>query len=147
MKILFVCDGNTCRSPIAEFLLKDKLEKANITSVEVASCGINVLSNEQMSPLAVKALASKDINDCTHNAAVITDDAVNNADYIFTMSYRQKNIVSNYYRTQKARCIGELTQSEEIEDPYGKDYEAYESALNKLDVATDYIMNNIIRNN
>ena len=37
MKIAFVCHGNICRSPMAEFILKDMLAKENMTGVEVSS--------------------------------------------------------------------------------------------------------------
>ena len=40
-KILFVCHGNICRSPMAEFVLKDMLKKEGISGVEVASCAVS----------------------------------------------------------------------------------------------------------
>ncbi len=45
MKILFVCYGNICRSTMAEFLLKDKLQKLNIKGVTVASKGTSYEEN------------------------------------------------------------------------------------------------------
>ncbi len=41
VKILFVCHGNICRSPMAEFVLKDMLKKEGITGVEVASVAVS----------------------------------------------------------------------------------------------------------
>ena len=41
IKILFVCHGNICRSPMAEFVLKDMLKKEGISGVEVASCAVS----------------------------------------------------------------------------------------------------------
>lgn len=96
MKILFVCTGNTCRSPIAEFLLKDKLKKANVQDVEVSSCGVNVLDGEPLTPLTVEALKEIGIENASHTATIITKESVINSDLIFTMSERQKNIVNNY---------------------------------------------------
>lgn len=45
MKILFVCYGNICRSPMAEFLLKDRLKKLNVTGVTVHSKGTSYEEN------------------------------------------------------------------------------------------------------
>ena len=39
MRILFVCHGNICRSTMAEFVMKDLVEKAGITDIEIASAG------------------------------------------------------------------------------------------------------------
>ena len=41
MKILFVCHGNICRSPMAEFIMKDLLKKAGISNVQVDSVAVS----------------------------------------------------------------------------------------------------------
>ena len=41
MKILFVCHGNICRSPMAEFVMKDLLRQAGLEGVEVASAALH----------------------------------------------------------------------------------------------------------
>jgi len=55
-KIIFVCTGNICRSPMAEFLLKDYLKKNKITSVTVSSAGLS--AGDEMSAEARAALAA-----------------------------------------------------------------------------------------
>ena len=40
MKILFVCTGNTCRSPMAQAIAEDYIKKHNIKNIEISSCGI-----------------------------------------------------------------------------------------------------------
>ena len=47
MKILFVCAGNICRSPIAEFIAKHFIKQNQIKDVEVKSCGLNGFHNGQ----------------------------------------------------------------------------------------------------
>ena len=47
--IIFVCTGNTCRSPMAEIILKTKLKNAGITDVKVSSAGLCASLGEKMS--------------------------------------------------------------------------------------------------
>ena len=86
IKILFVCHGNICRSPMAEFVLKDMVKKAGLEGWKIASCAV---SREELGnpvyPPARRELASHGIGCDGHHARQITQSDVDSFDHIYFM--------------------------------------------------------------
>lgn len=84
MNILFVCTGNTCRSPMAEALLKHKLKDVN-----VQSAGIYAAEGQRANTNAIEVLKEKQI-ELVHRSQMITDKLLEWADVILTMTTQHK---------------------------------------------------------
>ena len=85
-KVLFVCHGNICRSPMAEFVLKDMLKKAGVTGVEVASVAVSTeeLGNPVYPP-ARRELARHGIGCEGKHSRQITQKDVDSYGFIYYM--------------------------------------------------------------
>lgn len=91
VKILFICTGNTCRSPLAEGLLRQMAEQQNL-SVEVKSAGISAMQGAPISPHSRTILQRKGIA-WTHSSQPATADLIQWADIVLTMTTSHKSIV------------------------------------------------------
>ena len=95
IKILFVCHGNICRSPMTEFVMKDMVEKAGLTrEIYVASAAA---SREEIGnpvyPPARKELARHGLGCEGKTARQITAQDLEEYDYIYSMdSYNQRRL-------------------------------------------------------
>lgn len=89
MKIVFVCAGNICRSPMAEALLREKLERQGIAGIQVSSCGLeaNPWSTAEPRLRLVIGSAHRTLKD--FRSRPITEEIVRKADLVLTMEERQ----------------------------------------------------------
>ena len=92
VKILFICHGNICRSPMAEFILKDMVAKAGLTDrFEIASAAV---SREEIGnpvyPPARRELAAHGIGCQGHHARQVTVEDYRHYDRIYYMDASNK---------------------------------------------------------
>lgn len=155
MNILFVCTGNTCRSPMAEGLFKDMLKKNKISGIHVSSAGISVFPGEDANEKSIKALIEKGIDIKSHRAKQLSDEILN-ADLLLTMTSGHKDLIEGYFignlekrpkvftlKEFASKISGEKLLNKDIADPFGRSYSIYLKTRDEIEGELVKILKNI----
>ena len=130
-RILFVCSGNTCRSPMAEAVCKDLIKKRNL-DIEARSAGIMAPVGCPMSENAARALEHAGITGFTHEAEELTPEAVDWADSIYVMTKAHQDAVLESFPDLEDKIHLLRSDMGDIVDPFGGDLSIYEEVLEQI---------------
>ena len=134
-RVLVVCTGNTCRSPLAAAMLGRALEAAGVRA-EVASAGIGAWDGSPASEGSYLVSLEHGLDLSTHRARLLTREMVDEANLILTMSRTHLARVRELGGGARAHLIGEFAgrsgQTAEVADPFGGELDDYREAFQAL---------------
>lgn len=139
MNILFVCTGNTCRSPMAEGLFKKMLAEKNIDNVTCSSAGLFAMTGDEVTPNSVKACERFETDISSHRARRITSYILDETDKFVCMTHEHAASLSMYVPSEKITVLGGG-----IPDPFGGDLEVYIKTANYIKTALALQFDDII---
>lgn len=150
MKILFVCLGNICRSPLAEGILKKKFEKLNIKGV-IHSAGFEPYHEGQHpDPRSVSTARKHDIDITSKVARLFSVEDFDNYDKIYVMDAMNYADVMRVARDDEDMSkvdyllnMSSPGSDNEVPDPYYGGADGFERVYEMMDLACDRIIGDI----
>ena len=131
--IIFICTGNTCRSPMAEALFKQKIENKGY-DFEVLSRGLSVIEGQPAAENAVEAVKEYGGNLTAHRATTLKKEELESADLLVCMTDEHKRILTSIgISDSKIEVLG-------VADPYMCDLAAYRECAKSIKVKLDKVL-------
>lgn len=131
VRVLFVCSGNTCRSPLAEAVLQRERP-----GWQVASAGVGATPGAPATAAAMRAAARRGLDLTGHRSRRVGEEDLRAADVCLTMTEGQRAALAERYPALAGRVLtlaDAAGEEGDVEDPYGGDDEAYDRTLDRIE--------------
>jgi len=146
-RILFVCTGNTCRSPLAEVIARHALEQRGWNHVKVDSAGTSAVWDAPASEGSVRAAELVGLDLSGHRSQPLTRELIEGADIILGMTPSHVGAVGDSGGDRKSSLITEFMEGagsgQAIGDPLGGPLEEYVEARDRISQAVEALLDRL----
>ena len=132
-RILVVCTGNICRSPVAEYLLRDALVKAG-RKADIRSAGVGALVNHGADPTAIEIMHGRGIDLGPHRAQQASHALCRWAELVLVMEGHHRDALGDIDPAVRGKTflLGHWAK-QEIPDPYQRSREVWDDSVRRID--------------
>ena len=141
MNILFVCSGNTCRSPMAELYCRSRIDGKNC-NIDVSSAGLCTCTGAAISDPAGAVMREFGIDPDDFQSSPLTIEKLAAADMIIVMTKLHREAIIRFYpeSADKIHLLLDFSVGGDLSDPFGGDISTYRATFAKMKTAIDNLL-------
>lgn len=146
MRLLFVCTGNTCRSPLAEGIARCVIAQRAMRDIEVSSAGTSAWPDAPASDGALLVAMERGIDLGEHRARQLSPEMVEASELIIAMGphhLERAEALGGAGRTWLLTGFADPTRARPISDPFGGDLDVYRATLEELEHEVSAVLDRI----